>query len=934
MKKYFFLLIPFVSVLLCSLVAFTQLDNKIADLFQRTLSPLSETENVLMVNVDDSSVANIGTWPFSREVYADALITLKDLGAEAAVFDLSFLDKSQPRLDKDYVVNKLPRYVDGQFAEMTDGMMYIFGCFADKTFTAADAEDAAGMYLQLSENAENQIKTNISYTIKDVDAILADNLKFFNNSYLTLTFNDEYEVTDSQKAYLEKYIALDNIKVAKNAKVPSFDGVQPAIPDFLERAKKAGFVNAEADDDGYLRRLFLVMECDGKYYGQLLFTPILEHFGNPEIEVTKTYILLKDCKIDNETVKDIKIPLDQDGSVIVKYPHKSYYDYNSLSFWSIYRLAALEKDFEEFLVQLMNSGFFMYCEDETPIDCYSNASYIHDELCNGESEDYTYEMYAYYKNEFYSKTKDYLYGDTENLLKADYEGDISTQTYISQCFTAARQKYENLVSSREKVQEKVQNSFCIFGTTATSTTDFGLIQYEEKYPNPGVHYTIANQILTQDFVGDSPVWISIIISIVLSFGYGLLARRIKSTGKQMILGGGLLVLSIALLLLIFVLSKTYIGTAIPVLSLAVCFVAQTVMSLILTSKDKKFITGAFSQCLSPDVVKELVEHPESFKLGGGSYEMSAIFTDIQKFSGFSELLSAEQLVALLNYYLTKMSDIIMEEKGTVDKYEGDAIVALVGAPLKMKDHAARACSAAIKMKKAEVEMNKEILQIASSDSMPQILSDEESNNALYEAFKIMVKNKRTIFTRIGINSGSIVAGYMGSDKKKNYTMMGNNVNLASRLEGVNKQYRTGGILVSAATRMDLGDEFVVRSLDRVQVVNVKTPIRLYEVIDFKSDVDETTIKYVSDWEDFLALFEKGDYTAALEGFKKLSAQRPTDNVAKYYIELIEKFFILGKYPTEQDDFGVAYNFENPEDMEPLWIGSKYEIKGTFKLLQK
>ena len=934
MKKYFYLFIPLITVVLCSLLAFTSLDNKIADLFQRCLKPTKQSESVIMINIDDIAVEEIGSWPFSRDVYSNALITLKELGAEAAVFDLSFIDKSQSKVDKDYVQYDLPSYVDQNFSEIDDSVLQILGGFQDGSFSPSDANDLAEYYLSTAEASKNRIKTNISYAIKDTDGILANNLKFFDNSFLTLTFNDDAQIEKDMEEYLSTYIALDNISVAKNAKIPSYKGVSPAIKEFLVKCKKAGFVNADADDDGYLRRLFMVMEYNGKYYGQLLFVPILEHFGNPEIEVSKHLITLKDCKLDNGTVKDLKIPLDKNGSVIIKYPPISFYDYNNISFKNIYRISVLEEDFISALNLLQDNGFFSIWEEENPITMYTNANYVREQLYEGDNEEYTYELYSQFKEEFYRLSAKFLDGSIQNQFDSLYSDDPDTRAYIDDCFDKTVGKFNNLLGLRNAVKNKVQNAFCIFGTCATSTTDFGLIQYEEKYPNPGVHYTVANQLLSQDFVDDSPVWISIVIAVILCFGYVLLSKRIKSTGHQMIFGLVLVVLSTLLLLLFFILTKTYIGTAIPVISLVICFVAQTVINLILTSRDKKFIQGAFSQCLSPDVVGQLVAHPESFKLGGSTYQMSAIFTDIQKFSAFSELLTAEQLVALLNYYLTMMSDIIMGERGTVDKYEGDAIIALVGAPLQMDDHADRACAAAIKMKVAEEESNKRILQIVDTGDMPELLEDPVQNATLFEAFKIMVNNHRVIFTRIGINSGDIVAGYMGSDKKKNYTMMGNNVNLASRLEGVNKQYRTGGILISEATRLELSEDFLVRSLDRVQVVNVTTPIRLYEVLGFKSQSSETQLKYVEYWETNMALFEKGDYQAALEGFKKLFQTKESDNVAKYYIELIEKFFIKGSYPTVGDDFGVAYNTENPEGMNPDWVGTKYEIKGTFKLLQK
>jgi adenylate cyclase len=171
----------------------------------------------------------------------------------------------------------------------------------------------------------------------------------------------------------------------------------------------------------------------------------------------------------------------------------------------------------------------------------------------------------------------------------------------------------------------------------------------------------------------------------------------------------------------------------------------------------QFINKALSTYVSKEVAEELVANPSRLQLGGSKRRMSAIFTDIQAFSTISEQLDPEQLVQLLNRYLTVMSDIIMENMGTIDKYKG--------------------------------------LRLDTGAPVP-------------------------LYTRIGINTGEMVVGNMGTSNKMNYTIMGNAVNLAARLEGVNKQYRTGGILVSEYTKNETGDEFICRSLDRVRVVGI------------------------------------------------------------------------------------------------------------------
>jgi len=462
--------------------------------------------------------------------------------------------------------------------------------------------------------------------------------------------------------------------------------------------------------------------------------------------------------------------------------------------------------------------------------------------------------------------------------------------------------------------EMCQGAYFYFGIFASGLFDTCCTPVGQVYPGVGVHITTLDNYLNNSFVRRVPVVLVILwfVFLCLAGSFCISFGETRHGQKRIILSIGVwfgLGLALALWLPVFLFRfGIWLPMVGPLSAFGFCFVVSLIISFMTEGKQKRFLKSAFSQCLSKDVVNQIVNNPDSFKLGGDKFHMSAIFTDIQKFSSFSELLTAGELGELLNFYLTRMSEIIIDEHGTVDKYEGDAIVAMVGAPIQMEDHAKRACRAAIKMKAAEVQINEYILKTAAEDK-PSDISDE-----LYSAFKTLSVNKKTIFTRIGINSGEMIAGYFGSENKKNYTMMGNNVNLASRLEGVNKQYSTGGILISEATRKLLDDTFVVRSLDRVRVVNVNTPIRLYEVLGMKETCDYN----VEAWEKAMSAFEEGDYTFALGLFRSISAENPDDNVAAYYIKLIQNYFVKGTYPTQKDGVGVAYE---PEDK-------------VFKLLQK
>jgi len=288
------------------------------------------------------------------------------------------------------------------------------------------------------------------------------------------------------------------------------------------------------------------------------------------------------------------------------------------------------------------------------------------------------------------------------------------------------------------------------------------------------------------------------------------------------------------------------------------FMIMVIIIYAMLMTEENFIQGAFSRYLAPEIISEIVKDPNKLNLGGEKREMTAIFTDIQGFSAISEQLDPAQLVRLLNKYLTKMSDIIMEHLGTIDKYWGDAIIAFFGAPLFNADHGALACRSALAIKAAERELNKTLV----SEKLSPV----------------------PIFTRIGINTGEMVVGNMGAEKKMDYTIMGNAVNLASRIEGVNKYYHTGGILISEYTRAKIGDEFLLRRIDRVRVVGINTPLRLYELLP--TDTEQSAVEI---WEKALDLYEDRKFRKAFDLFVSLLKHYPNDNVARVYAHWCKAF---------------------------------------------
>ena len=877
MKKYLHLIVPAVAVILCSLFIFSQMDHKINDLFMRALPPLKESKNVVLVTVDDISIEKIGTFPWTRDILADGIVYLREMGAESVVFDMNYLDKSPQKVDPKYVTQELPEYVDNDFKRLNDSMSQVLDAFANGSLSFKDAPEMKQQLLAANDEIKNELNTSISYVTKDMDAYFANCITFNNNTYLAITMDNNVSMDDVDKPFLESNVALSNIVSDHDTVTPEYNAVQPAIDMLLKKAHSAGFVNADPDKDGYLRRLNLVTKYNGKYYGQLVFVPLLHRFGNPQVVVSNSYITLKNAKISETETRDIRIPRGEDGKIIVKFPKKDFVDYNTMSAHRIYTTKAIEANLAKNLTEMQNNGLFsVWTGDSTPLELYQSAEYIREGLYNGEDREngITFESYKAYREQFFSALKLYLGGSSEKKLLDQVGDDSELASYIKNCFDACRSDYSEIMKNRTAVAAIVQNAMCIIGTNATSTTDYGITTYDDHYPNPGVHEVMANMIMNQDFVDDSPWWISVIIAIILCFSYCLIAKKL-STAKQLFLGVGMLVVSTGLLLLFFVVTKKYVGVIVPFSSMAVTFIAMTVLGFLTTAREKSFLRSAFSRYLSSAVINEIIKDPSKLNLGGESREMTALFTDIRGFSTISEKLTPIQLVNLLNHYLTNMSDIILEQQGTIDKFEGDAIIAFFGAPIQMKNHAEMACRAAIGIKKAEAELNK------------VILTDGES--------------PAPIFTRIGINTGEMVVGNMGTANKMNYTMMGNAVNLASRLEGVNKQYNTRGIMISEHTRAQIGSTFLVRSLDRVRVVGVNTPIRLYELLDERRLADGNQVVYVAKWEQALKSYEQKLYADALSQFEALSKEDPEDRVVQLYMERAKQFIAT---PPAEDWDGV------------------------------
>lgn len=315
------------------------------------------------------------------------------------------------------------------------------------------------------------------------------------------------------------------------------------------------------------------------------------------------------------------------------------------------------------------------------------------------------------------------------------------------------------------------------------------------------HANVLNTILNQNFLIKFNDTQNLIVMLIIALLMGFIVSRISIVGSFIFT----LVMAVAYMVgsyVIFDLVSYMAAFASPVILIGLTFTLVVVYRVLTEQREKRFIKQTFSKFVSPKVVDDLLKSPEMAKLGGERKTITVLFSDIRGFTSMSEKMTPEELVDHLNMYLQAMTDIVIKYDGTLDKYVGDEIMAFWGAPVPQQDHALRACMAALEMMTKLHEMNREWKQ----------------------------HNKESLNIGIGLNTGAMVVGFVGSASRMDYTLMGDMVNLGARLEGTNKIYNTN-IIISEFTYEEVKDHIIARELDLIRVKGKEKPVKIYELLD-------------------------------------------------------------------------------------------------------
>jgi len=389
------------------------------------------------------------------------------------------------------------------------------------------------------------------------------------------------------------------------------------------------------------------------------------------------------------------------------------------------------------------------------------------------------------------------------------------------------------------------------------------IYSENEYPMYGVHLhkSIVSTILLERFIYPYKKWHFLALVIFMGILSTLVNFRFRGF-NGLFISVALIVAYAALSIYLFISKRWMVPVVAPALAtVMINYISAVTYNFLTERKQKTMIRGAFAQYVPPAVVGELLKNPDMLTLGGEERVMSVIFTDVAGFTTISESLTPTGLVALLNEYLTAMTDIVLSYDGIIDKYEGDAIMAEFGAPLPDDDHALKACYTALDMQVKLAELRK----------------------------KLREEGKPELRARVGINSGTMVIGNMGSSRIFDYTVMGDNVNLSSRLEGANKVYGTY-IMCSDATKKMVEHAIITRELDLLRVKGKTTGVLVHEVIARRGDgLPEERRKALELYEKGLAAYKERRWDDGIALFGDALSVDPDDSPSRVYVERCKEF---------------------------------------------
>jgi adenylate cyclase len=821
---------------------YEQIEQKLYDMRCRIKPAIKQWNNLVFLDIDDASLVNAGEYPWPRSHYANGITLLAEKGVRSTVFDIQFMDPS-PRLTNSELLSTLRAKAQSRqriSAEELDGV----------------ALDNDALFIRAIKSSS---KTIIPYSfLKDVVHDAEDPAAKKRN--------------DAMKLFVRKAsIPLPKDKKDDFAACVERDRQSIAIPiqGIIDAAQHFGYVDSDLDDDGVARRVRLVRVFDGHIYFSMALTVIMDLCGVKKEDVSIVpgrHIVLKGAVNPATGEKgDITIPVDDACRIYINWAGDFLGSFRHVSFYSLLEYNSLKDDIHQYLDQAeIESGSTKRTElYGARADLYAQFDAVSDLSKKAVLRKKIEEL-----NPQIEKIED---GYVMKLIERTYELREKEKKVRTEKSDELKQT-ENILSAIKLVRsvDGLKDSVCVVGLVAVGTQDFGVTPVSTtEYPMVGSYPNVINTILQKDFIQPVGIVVNIIIILICACLVSFVIFRQNAKMSIVLMIASIAAIN-AIVICAFVFGRIWVGQLGTNLAIIIPSVSIIGVKFLSEESQKRFIKQAFGYYLSKQVIDEIIKNPESLQLGGEERAITIFFSDVKGFTAISEKLSPQELVQLLNEYLSEMTDIILSHNGTVDKFIGDAIMAFYGAPHHFPNHAYEACIAAIEMQTLLKDLRK----------------------------RWKKRGLDEIYARFGINTGEAVIGNMGSRNKMNYTAMGDSVNLASRLEGANKYYGTFS-MISDSTYAQVKNDVEVRYLDKIRVVGKEQPIEIFELVCKKGGLTAAQKEILEIYNRGITLFCDREWEKARQVFRSALKIHKEDGPSATYVERCSEYII--KPPSKRWD---------------------------------
>jgi class 3 adenylate cyclase len=880
-----------------------RLDNVVLDFAFRLRPAVPEAPEVVHIDMDDPAVRELGL--ITRRHQAQVVTALDRLGAKSIVFDVQFkthiprtgdfdeaggdfvLDEGTRELAG--AIGRSGRVTLGYHSEQQDPVPSLRPHFArfkealskDLSLDPAELARRSGVETRVFADEMEKLRLHVALSLAEDALRAAPGLGFAEFRKSVLPEGDARNVRLVQHAYwVARTTALLEGKgiPARVEGLPpnpaSGHSFVPPLPVLAAPARNGGLVNAEADRDGVLRRPWLFFLRDGRPHFYLGFAAgvlgMAAEGERPEVLVRPREVVVRMLGADSAARRSVTLPLEEEGRLLVSWAGNAWRNRREAQGYFVHLPYLQPVSFYEERYVLLDANARKFIEqlDEETQKAVGAADYLAAsdrvrEALRGRAELKPAEFRAA-EARMDAVRKAILDGfkgaEREIVEQLPKIASPRIRERTEKSLAGIRANIASLEGPLERerdLRRLVEGRVCFIGAAYTGSGDLHSTPLGVT-PGVDVHSNVANMVLTGRGIRRAGSAANFLFLAAVG-GLVSLAVCVWRTSVAALAGAALLAAAMGVYFALFAGRSVLLAGFGPVAEWLFCFASVAAFKELVTERSKRKLQRELEKNTSPELVRIILEHPELLakprRMTGTFF-----FSDVKSFTSISEKMTANVLFPFINRYLDCATRALLNHRAYIDKYIGDGIMALFGVPVASPSHAVDACLAALDCQAAIRELNVAF----AAEGLPQVTA------------------------RIGLNSGEVNAGNVGASDRSNYTVLGDAVNLASRLEGANKEYDTL-IMLSESTEALVRGRFVVRELDCIRVVGKSKAVRIYELIAPADAPMPLPAGFVEAYEAALAAYKLRRWDEAVEGFGKALALKPGDRPSSLYAERAAAF---------------------------------------------